>query len=269
MAWAAVCVARVWEATDMIDKWVAMATVSVFAGLVCAVGAAGCSQEDMAAAADDGGSNAKRTKKDASASRDADRDDEACYSDEKVDVSTVVYKRARVRAGACSKEVFGKIKGFAESEGGQITVGDLKDMLATEESQGCADCVFAEDGEEWAPVVMEGDQVKSFNFVACVEVKSGSAQCAESYLKWSACVSKACNECSSIEVQDCMVAVRLTACEDAEQALKEACGGTDKLDAYVKQCASSEYVISEFGGSIQELCVGHPITDGGSDGDAN
>jgi len=246
-----------------------MATVSMFAGLVFAVGAAGCSQEEAEAvsASADGGSDARGAKKDTGASPEVEGDDEACYSDDKIDVSTVVYKPARVQAGACSKDVFDKIKNIGEALGGRITAAELKDGLAMQESEKCADCVFAEDGEEWAPVVMEGDQIKVLNFVGCVEVKSGSVACGEAYFRFRACISEACKDCSSVEVQGCVAAVRSTACGDAIQATKEACG--DKVDAYINECGSAQYVFSDFGGSIQELCVGNPIADAGSDADAN
>ncbi len=250
----------------MVRKLWALASVSALAGLMSAVGAAGCSETTVQQGpSDDGGTDAK-TKADAKGRVGDDEEPavESCYKDDPIDVSTSPYKPARVQPGSCTAAVFDVIKDALAAGGGQTTFSALKDAISAEESAKCAECVFAEDGDEWAPIVTSGETIVAQNFGGCFEMLTGKASCGKAVQQWNGCLTKACEKCEDAERKTCPQDVQKTACKDSTDELIKECGAN--INTYLKSCFAPKYVIS-VGGSIQELCVASDSTikDGGTD----
>jgi hypothetical protein len=209
----------------MIRKLFALASVSALAGLVSAMGAAGCAETTVQPGpSDDAGTDAK-TKADARAPVGDDEEPvvEQCYKDDAIDVSTYPYKPARVQAGSCTPAVFDVIKDVLEAGGGSASLSEVRDAIATKESATCVECVFAEDDDTWAPFVTSGETTVH-NIGGCFEMLSGKASCGKAVQQWNKCLGKACEKCEGAEGKECTQAVQTTACKDSTDNILKECG---------------------------------------------
>jgi hypothetical protein len=243
----------------------ALSSVTALVGIVLgSASTTGCGSSDSDPdPVQDAGTDV-RPRKDARV-EDEDSGSDRCYSDDPVDLSEIPYKPPRILHGSCDPDVFDKIKEIFEEAGGDsVSYKDLEDGLVEKASQQCADCVFGPDGDEWAPVVVDGNNVVALNLGGCVQIKSESEQCGEAVHKWFMCIEIACASCrtSDQEYRTCRDAVQESdACKDATIAAVEACG--NDINDYLSDCDARKYNIGTIGGAIDEMCVGpqDPGTD--------
>ncbi len=247
----------------MLRKLFALASISVFGCAVSATGMFGCAETANTSPSDAGsadGADGKDSGKPATGENEPD--EKLCYSQDPIDVSTVVYKPARFQLGSCSRDVFDLIEDEIVAKGGTLDPADLKEAIAAKESAACAECVFADDGDTWAPIVSSADGNFVLNVGGCFEAMTGKAACGKAVQQWMACLGTACSSCQSQpEYQSCTDDVQQSACNDATEHLVATCGGG--INTYLNSCFNQRYVIN-VGGTIQQLCVNAP-KDAGSD----
>ena len=237
----------------MVKKLFALASVSALAGLVSAAGVSGCTTETVTqgGGGDAGSSDAK---KDSKGTVDTDSGEEEdpplCYKEDPVDATGIEYKAARVKAGSCTTNV-DKVLEDLIAANKEATFDDLKAALAKDESQECADCVFAEDDGTWAPIVTKSGKVDNINLGGCLEVVSGNEDCGKGYTQWNACLESVCAKCEDDDAQACGQDAQSTACKEATEAFGTACGSS--VNAYIKECF--EPGKPSILGPIHKLCV--------------
>lgn len=227
----------------MVKKLFALASISALTGLVSAAGVAGCSSDTTTTPGDDkskdGGSTPRREAGGPVGDDDDDDDDDdvkACYSDDPIDTSKVEYKPPRIALNACKEDSAAVMKTISDfvSSNEEATFKDLRDELEAKHDKACADCIFAPEGDTWAPIVFDGE--KGFiNQGGCVEIVSGKESCGHAYTKWSLCIDTACKDCSDqAEAKECSQEVQLTACKDAADELFAECG--NNVQAFLNAC---------------------------------
>jgi len=245
--------------TNMVKKLFALASVSALTGLAAATGAAGCTSETSEATPvqDAGTTDAKKTPTLAS----DDGGEQLCYDTDPYDATTIPYKKARALPGSCSANIR-TVLGTLFFENPQMTPDELKERLASQESQACADCAVApDDGDSWAPIVWDGIHLIQ-NLGGCLEVLSGKEECGRAYTQWNGCLNVVCGKCTTQnEALECLQNVQTTACSDATKALITACG--DDVNSYIDACAPAGKPSAYE--AIIKLCGGGPDLDAGSD----
>jgi hypothetical protein len=245
----------------MLRKLFALASISVFGCVVSATGMFGCS-ETANTPASDAGSADSADGKDSGKPGEDEPDEKLCYSQDPIDVSTVLYKPARFQLGSCSRDVFDVIEDEILAKGGTLGPADLKEAIAAKESAACAECVVADDGDTWAPIVSSADGNSVLNLGGCFEAMSGRAACGKAVQQWMACLSTACSSCQDqTEYQSCTNDVQQSACIDSTSVVVATCG--EGINSYLESCFNKRYV-TNVGGTIQQLCVNAP-KDAGSD----
>jgi hypothetical protein len=254
----------------MVKKLFALASVSALTGLVAAGGAAGCSSStdnNPTNVTPDGG-GAADAKKDGKTGvtpeeDSGDGDGPSCWKEDAIDATKAPYQPPRIQAGACTSNVLKVINDLIDSNA-QATFDDLKAEIETKESAKCAECVFGENGDTWAPIVTESDKVVALNGGGCVEIVSGKESCGRAYQQWDTCLDFACTDCKdSADRQACTKDVQSTACKDATEALVTECG-QKTVDGYLGQCfKAGELTIA---GPITKQCVtGGTVKDASTD----
>jgi len=249
--------------TNMFKKVFALVSVSALTGALAASGAAGCTTatSETTPAQDAGTPDAT---KGPAVAPSADGDAPLCYTEDPVDLTQFPYEKARVQPGKCSANVGKVVDAFANANP-DFTAAELMDELVNEESQECADCVFAQDdGESWGPIVLVGNRVKAVNFGGCIEVVSGSEECGKAYQQWNMCLTQVCQNCrTNDERSECSQGAQATACKDATVALTNACG--ENFDSYRAACFRPGH--ADIAGPIVKLCgTSRTAPDAGSDG---
>ena len=243
----------------------AVASVTSLAGFVGAMTATGCSSPDPSPVAPaDGGADVVKpptTRPPTDGSDTTDPPPQTCMTDKEVDFSSVAYKSPTVAAGSCDTSDLDIITALAKSNP-NATFSDVQTALASHNAA-CASCVFAKDGDKWAPLVTDGTTVIAVNLGGCVELASGKAECGKAYQQWNACLDEACKSCSDSEANDCSQGAQAAGapCEKATAALETACG-TD-ANTYIDKCfKQGDLTIM---GPIKAQCIGGTIKDASTD----
>lgn len=247
----------------MFKKLFALASVSALGGLISAAGMVGCS-ETASTPVSDAGSADSATGKDAAkpANGDDEADQDLCYKTDPVDVSAVAYKPARFQLGSCTRNVFDVLEDEILATGGTLSPAALKEAIAAKESATCAQCVFGEDGDSWAPIVSSGGGDFTLNFGGCFEALSGKTACGKAVQQWMACLNTTCSSCKvQAERQSCFNDAQQSACSDSTSIVLATCGAG--INTYLSSCFDERYV-TDVGGTIEQLCVNAP-KDAGTD----
>ncbi|MBX3205660.1 MAG: hypothetical protein KF764_11375 [Labilithrix sp.] len=245
----------------MMKKAFALASVTALTGLVVAVAPAGCTP-DEAAPTDDGGgvADVKRPPPSQIGDDEDDPGGEKCYAEKALDVSGVKYQAPRIRPGACTEGVLKVIDDLVAGNK-NATFQDLKAAIVAEESTSCAECVFGEDGDTWAPVVESAGKIVAVNGGGCVAIVSAKDDCGKAYYQWDECLGTACKDCSGSDRSVCLEAVQSTACKGASDALLGACG--KDVNAYINACFKPGEIAVK--GPIREQCVKGSEKDASTD----
>jgi len=258
------------EKTSMQKQLFALTTIATFAALTSATAVTGCSDAGIATSSDGGASDSstRDARKPPATDDEPDEPDEVlCYKADPIDVSSIGYKPARHRPGSCTGEVFKVIKDLLTANNGSVSYLVLKDELAKSESAECAECVFGDDGDAWAPVVSVNDTSYVQNRGGGFEALTGDSSCGEAAQKFFGCLDTACKDCGNAnERSSCRSDVQTSACREPTQAMLASCGGSGKVNELFRECQAAKYVIS-MGATIQHLCVA-PAKDAGVELDA-
>ncbi|OJY15867.1 MAG: hypothetical protein BGO98_24695 [Myxococcales bacterium 68-20] len=241
----------------MVKKAFAIASIAALTGMVVAIAAAGCASNDGVTPVEDGGSEPDVRTPPPNPDGDDDDDDDGgdgkCYDEKPLDVSAEKYQPPRTKPGACKENVLEVIDDLIASKQ-SATFDELKAAIVAKESTVCAECVFGEDGDTWAPIVEKDGQVIVLNGGGCVELVSEKADCGKAYFHWDLCLSKACSKCTGSEAKSCAQDAQLTACKGASEALVAACGGTEaEVNKHLGACFKAGEVSVK--GPIREQCI--------------
>ncbi len=245
----------------MIKKLFALASVTALTGMVIAVAAVGCTNDDAAPPDDGGGQvDVKRPPPKPIGDDDHDSDATKCYAEEALDVSGVKYQAPRIRPGACTEGVFKVIDDLVAANK-SASFADLKAAIVAEESASCAECVFGDDGDTWAPVVESAGKVVAVNGGGCVGIVSEKVECGKAYYQWDLCLATACKDCSGSDATACVQEAQSTACKGASDALVGACG--NEVNSFINACFKAGEITLK--GPIREQCVEGEVKDASAD----
>src|SRR5262245_6855270 len=137
----------------MVNKFFALASLMALTGVVVAAASttAGCSSTEVINVPFDGRAP------DATTDRRSIGDNEepevlTCMVQGKLDATTVEYKPALVKPGACSAVETKLIEDLVAAKPDGVAFSDVKTALQ-QKNPTCAACVFAEETDHWAPIV--------------------------------------------------------------------------------------------------------------------
>ena len=187
---------------------------------------------------------------------DDDDDVRTCLSTASIDATQYPYTRARAAVtGACTQAELTTISNYYRDN---VAVGIPLDSWEASVSPDCAACAFGDPGDAtWAPILVDDNGKLDINRGGCLEVVSGSEACGRAYQQYQDCTIDAClqNCTTQEEFTKCRQdpAVHTTACKDAVQNVKSACGETN-LTLYESMCKGTTYT---FEGPINVMCVSH------------
>lgn len=246
----------------MVKKLFALASVTALAGIVSAVGAAGCSETVVEDSPTDAGSPDTGAKKEAGPPEEEEPEPESCLTKDPIDATKIPYTKALVAAGACTaKEQEDFTKYFKDNSDNGIKVSQWK----TSVSEDCAACIFTTaDADAWGPIIVSAkDGIETVNRGGCIEIQTGSVECGRAYQQYSECRLQAClAECKTQEefsacLQD-TTAIYQGPCAASVKNAIDTCG--DNIDAAETACKNTAYT---FDAPIKSQCV-----TGGSQVDA-
>lgn len=257
----------------MVKKLFALASVTALAGLVSAVGAAGCSETvvEPGGTTDSGAADAKKSdaKTTTPPDDDAEAPPESCLSTDPIDATKFPYTKALKAVGACTTKESADLSAFFK------TKNDAKEDVKVTEwsavvSDGCAKCVFSDGtGAEWTPILVdaEKDELESVNRGGCIELLSGKESCGRAYQQVTECRLEAClKECKTQdEFTTCLQdgeGIFTGPCKTAYDLMETECGAN--LGAYETGCKGTAWT---FEGPIKVQCItgGAKSTDAGTD----
>lgn len=248
----------------MVKKAFALASITALTGMVIAIAAAGCTSNDDVTPVEDGGS--KPDVREPPPPEDDDDDDGGdgkCYDEKPLDVSGVKYQPPRIQPGACTENVLGVIDDLVATKQ-DATFDELKAAIVAKESTACAECVFGEDGDTWAPIVQKDGKVIAVNGGGCVDLVSEKVDCGKAYYQWDLCLNTKCSKCTGSEASSCFKEAQSTACEAASAALVAACGGNEvEVNKHLSACFKSGEVTVK--GPIREQCIKGAEKDASTD----
>jgi len=253
----------------MVKKLFALASVTALAGLVSAVGVAGCSDTvDNVTPTPDASPDVK-VKPDAAAADDDDDDVEpSCMSTDPIDATTFPYAKALNAPGSCTAAEATKLAAYYK-EAYDANAADkvLASEWGAEVSEDCAKCVFtASDADTWGAMLVKDDKLEAVNRGGCIEIQSGKEECGKAYQQVSDCRLEACiTKCKTQdEFSACLQdgqAIFTGPCKESYDAMDTACGTS--LQAYETACQGKAWT---FEGPIKVQCVGTAKTDAGDGG---
>ncbi len=240
----------------MVKKAFAIASVTALTGMVVAIAAAGCTSNDEVTPVEDGGSQPDVRKPPPPDADDDDGDgdggDVKCFDEKPLDVSGERYQPPRIQPGACTENVLAVIDDLAAKP--NATFDELKAAIVAQESTVCAECVFGEDGDTWAPIVEKEGRIIAVNGGGCVDLVSEKADCGKAYYHWDLCLDVTCSKCTGSEAKSCFQEAQSTACKGASEALVAACGGTEaEVNKHLSACFKAGEVTVK--GPIREQCI--------------
>ncbi|MBX3206137.1 MAG: hypothetical protein KF764_13790 [Labilithrix sp.] len=239
----------------MVKKLFALASVTALAGLVSAVGAAGCSETVVESNPTDAGTPDAKAKADVAPGDDDDDDDSTCLSTDPIDATQFPYTKAVKSAGACTTAEAAALSAFFKTK-----VDAKEDVLVSEWSQEvsatCRACVFSDGaGETWTPIIVKDDKLDNVNRGGCIEILTGNEACGEAYQQVTECRLEACLiKCKTQEefsacLQDSQ-AIFAGPCKDSVTKVVDVCGKA--LDAAETGCKGKDWT---FDGPIKVQCV--------------
>lgn len=233
----------------------ALACVMAVAGLVPAVGTAGCSSdaESVAPSADAGGVSDAGSATKGDTSRVG-----ICPRTESIDVSSLPFKPPRVLPGACSND---DLAFFFVTVGAGAAIPQMEQLMKERNSE-CAACIFgAADADTWAPIVMTGDDEHIENVGGCFAVVSKNDACGKAFQETTRCLETACGSCYEEELEACSSGVRDEGgvCAESFTDYLIECGPDP--DAIMRACVTGRTYMVE--GSIARQCGGAK-PDGGT-----
>lgn len=251
----------------MLNKIFALASVSALTGLVSAVAAAGCSEnnESPKAGPQDAASSPKQTQ-DGGAKEVGDDgatrppEDDSCMEKKSIDATKFPYAKARQQPNACTTKELDELSGYFTDRARQqqdIAISDWAKVV----SDGCAKCVFSDGtGADWTPILTKGDKLDNVNRGGCIEIASGKQACGQAYQRVAECRLAACSEtCDAPDgFTDCLADVEgifTGPCKTAYATLERECG--DDLAKYESQCKGTAYT---FEGPVKVQCIGGGVT---------
>lgn len=220
----------------MVKKLFALASVTALAGLVSAVGVAGCTTEAAAPTdtpEDDAGTKPKKDS--GPATGDTEDDEEPlCYDETPLDISGIEYHGARpATPGACAPSFDKTINDFIKANP-QGTWDQLKAELVSKEGSACAECIFSKDSDDKWGAIVQVDTGAGLNIGACIGLVSDNEACGEAFYAWDLCINVACKDCE--QGSTCGSDVQQSACKEASEAVATACG--NNANAYLTACSS-------------------------------
>jgi hypothetical protein len=241
----------------MLKKLMALASLTALMGGVSSVAMAGCSSETDSDPAPDASADAPRDRV-APDVTEPPTEPEICPVGEAVDLNQFPFKGPRVIPGACTGEdITALVKEYEDKPTGDLA---SRKAFMDARSEECTACIWAADGDEWAPMVTSATRVDWLNVGGCVAIVSEDEACGKAYQQYFYCTIAACLDCEDGEFQECRgAAAQGEACDPARQALISACG--QSIGDYLNACQGDKYVFEE---SIRKQCVG--VGDGGADG---
>lgn len=249
----------------MVKKLFALASMTALTGVVTAGSSAGCSTTVTEVPADSG-SGTPTPEEDSGPSvkpkpqpqDSGPGEPSTCPTEDPIDATKAPWKSPTIAPGSCTEADLTKMGSDLGAQGG--TIAKMKEGIATD---ACRNCVFAQDGATWAPLVENASgQLTNLNVGGCIAIASGNDDCGKAYQQFRSCYLAACEQCDEGAFQSCTgKAVNGTACRDAVQDLLDACGGEAPLTAAETACQNTAYV---FEAPIRAQCIGG-IGDAGTD----
>ena len=241
----------------MVKKLFALASVTALAGLVSAVGAAGCSETVVEPGASTDAATTTDAKKTDSGktvtppdSEDPPPDVVACTTKTDVDISTILYQPAFTKAGACTQADADKIKAYLDAKIAAKDFAFKNSEWATGSgaAANCTACVFSKfDDAKWGVIIADKDDgFETYNRGGCIEIVSKNTECGKAYQQFQNCPLEACSACTTqADFDACRDADTLfsTVCKNAIDNVQTKCGKDvgayetackGGLDAYIK-----------------------------------
>lgn len=236
----------------MVKKLFALASVSALAGLVSAVGAAGCSETVVQQGPADAGPKEASTKPPPVDAGEEEPEPVSCAGKDPIDATQYPYASALKSAGACTTDDLTNLSAYFKTK-----LDADEDVLVSqwskEVSDTCSACVFGgTDAAEWAPLLVKDDKLDGVNRGGCVEVVSGKPACGKAYQQVTECRLNACLPTSQGGVGTCKTQEEFEAClDDAEGIFTGPC--KDSFDALIKECGNNL-------GAYEDACKGVAYT---------
>jgi len=228
----------------------ALVCVMALAGLVSAVGIAGCSSDAEPAApvadADAGGLSDGGTTTPGDAAKP-----NTCPSTPTIDFSELPFKSPRVIPGACADD---DLAFFFARVGATARLPEIEKQMKLRNAE-CAACIFgAADDDTWAPIIATADGEYMENVGGCFAVVSGNDACGKAYQATNRCVRTTCAACSESEAGGCSEEVRDEggACAEPFTEFLVECGPDPS--AITRTCVLERTYLVE--GSIVRQCGG-------------
>ncbi|MBX3212276.1 MAG: hypothetical protein KF850_09610 [Labilithrix sp.] len=215
----------------MVKKLFALASVTALAGIVSAVGAAGCSETVVEDSPTDAGSPDTGAKKDAAPPDEEPEPDPTCLTKDPVDMSGEPYKTALKSPGACTSDEQTTLTAYFKAK-----VDANEDVKVSEWSKevsdDCAKCIFSDGtGDTWGPIITKDDKIDTVNQGGCYEIATGKESCGRAFQQYTACRIDAC-------LVDCKTQEEFTACiQDQDAIYQGPCSAT--ITAVQKECGNN------------------------------
>jgi hypothetical protein len=249
----------------MVKKLFAVASVTALTGLVSTATVAGCSSDpEVRDTPSDGGQDATPDGNPPPVPP-VDSGPEppgTCMVSDPIDATKGPYKSPRIKEGACDTGAVKLIEDLVASNK-DATLDELKVALADYSTE-CAACVFAEEGDTWAPVVESGGKIVLLNSGGCIEIVSGKADCGRTSQQWINCIDVACSECPAEEKEECDRDAQQVGgpCREARAAVAAACG-SNNIEGYLDTCFNDGEITIL--GAVRTQCIGTGVKDAGGD----
>ena len=253
----------------MVKKLFALASVTALAGLVSAVGAAGCSETVVESGASDAGASDAAKKSDAKTPNPGDDEEEpdpvSCLNTDPIDATKFPYTKALRAAGSCTDAEHKALSDYFEAK-----VDANEDVLVSEWSKevsaNCAKCVFSDGTGDWTPIIVKDDELDNVNRGGCIEILTGKEACGEAYQQVTECRLEACaTKCKTQdEFSECLKdaqGIFTGPCKDAYDNMESSCG--NNLAAAEKGCQGTKWT---FDGPIKVQCISGGGADAGDGG---
>lgn len=250
----------------MVKRFLALATLTAFTGLVASTVTAGCSSTTTSTTTEDAGGTAPQ-QKDASALDSGVIDDDAgavCPTPPPAATDLAINPANPVKPGACTNDDVTAFDQKIQSSA-SATWADLETFMKGR-STTCAACIFSHEADAtWGPIVYVGTSGGAFfNFGACYEsAPGGSANCGRTLEQFQLCLDVVCDPAAD----KCGSDTAVTKCKQKAAGTETSCAGTFN---YTTFCGANQAALdakcSKPVDAIRTLCVG-AAADGGDAGD--
>lgn len=242
----------------MIDKhFFVLGCVGVLAGIASAAGVIGCSSSDPSndtatlsdAGTDSGGKQTTTPEAGSSA-------DDSCIDTTPYDATALPFKPPRMMPGSCTDDDRAY---FVDTMSANATLAQAQTLMQ-KRSPDCAACIFAPDGDTWAPIVMLDNGEHIENIGGCFAAVSGNVACGKAYQAAIGCATQACASCTDDQMEGCGIQIKYegAVCDATYSNYVVECGPDP--DAISRRCVTGTFTVE---GSIIRLCGGEKA-DGGT-----